>query len=331
MRKLLTWICLLTMLTATALAGGLVITDGPAVQPTAVSPAPTQAETVEESAEAPDAGDEGTAVPETDEPQMPAPAETEAPETADVPGEPETPDESESVPAEPAAEEEKAPTYADTQAFGIRNGPRDAKRVAVTMDDCYERERVREAFELCKQYGVVMTFFPLGDQLKAKDASLWREIVDYGCEIGSHTMHHTKMTKMSRGGIATHLYRFQECLDEVLGYHYGVVSVRPPFGAYRTEDGRIYKTMESVFRKYGFDHIVLWDVSQTDAEKAKKDVKNGSILLYHARVKDVKCLRTLIPWLVEQGYELVTVRELLEYDEIEISPEIYNHKNDPKE
>ncbi len=325
MRKILVWVCLLTMLTATALAGGLVITDGNSATPSpalaAVTPEPALPETEEAPADDPEE--------ETVEMEETAEDEDTEPETVLI-EEPETPAETEpeETPSAEAPEEDRGPRYADSQGFGIRNGPRDAKRVAVTMDDCYERDKVREAFEICKQYGVVMTFFPLGDQLKAKDAELWREIVDYGCEIGSHTMHHTKMTKMSRGGIATHLYRFQECLDEVLGYHYGVVSVRPPFGAYRTSDGRIYKTMESVFRKYGYDHIVLWDVSQTDAEKAKKDVRNGSILLYHARAKDVKCLKTLIPWLVEQGYELVTVRELLEFDEIEISPEIYNHKND---
>ena len=312
MRKLMAWICALMLLAGTAAAGGLVITDGTAPSPT---PAPTATPATEPETAAPEATEE------------PAPEETETiPEAAEV-----TPTEAPATPApEPEKEKEKTPSYADSQGFGIRNGPREAKRVAVTMDDCYDRERVREAFELCKQYGVVMTFFPLGDQLKAKDAELWREIADSGCEIGSHTMHHTKMTHMSRAGIATHLYRFQECLDEVLGYHYGVVSVRPPFGSYRTDDGKIYKTMESVFKSYGYEHIVLWDVSQTEAEKAKKDVKNGSILLYHARARDVKCLKTLIPWLVEQGYELVTVRELLEFDEIETGPEIYNHKHDQK-
>ena len=74
--------------------------------------------------------------------------------------------------------------------------------------------------------------------------------------------------------------------------------------------------------------MVLWDVSQTDFEQAKKDVQNGSILLYHARKKDMACLRKLIPWLIGEGYELVTVRELLELPEIQTGPEIYNHLND---
>ena len=216
--------------------------------------------------------------------------------------------------------------YCDSQEFGIRNGSRDLKRVAVTVDDCYEIDKVQAVFDLCREYSIRVTFFPLGDQLKTKDSELWRAIAASDCEIGSHTMHHTKMTDMSRSGMNIHLYRFQEVLDETLGYHYGVVSMRPPFGDIRNEDGNLNRTVVSNCKNFGYEHVVLWDVSQTDFAKAKKAVKNGSILLYHARAKDVKCLEELIPWLVEEGYELVTVRELLEFDYIETSVELYVHQ-----
>ena len=216
--------------------------------------------------------------------------------------------------------------YCDTVKFGIRNGPRDQKRVAVTVDDCYEQDKVQAIFDLCNEYNVRITFFPLGDQLFPKDREMWRAIAASDCEIGSHTMHHTKMTAMSQGGINIHLYRFQEVLDETLGYHYGVVSMRPPFGAIRDSEGKVTNEVLRACRGFDYQHAVLWDVSQTDFEKAKKAVKNGSILLYHARSKDLKCLQQLIPWLLEEGYELVTVRELLEFDYIETSAEPYVHK-----
>ena len=60
----------------------------------------------------------------------------------------------------------------------------------------------------------------------------------------------------------------------------------------------------------GYLHAVRWDVSQTDPEKAVKDVQNGSILLYHANTKDVRCLEKLIPALLTD-YTCVTVSELL--------------------
>ena len=266
---------------------------------------------------------------ETAEPDGAAEPEVLA-EPADTDAEPADADEETSAPA-PAvtaspAREETGERWADSQPFGIRHGPRDQKKVAVTMDDCYDRSCIREIFDFCQELGVPMTFFPLGDQLKKKDAELWKAIAASNCEIGSHTNHHTNWQHMSYNGICIHLYRTQECLDEVLGYHYGMVSLRPPFGRYTNEKGTALGTAVKACNRYGYEHVVLWDVSQTNAELAKQDVQNGSILLYHARAKDVKCLKTLIPWLIEEGYELVTVNELLQLGEIEIGPEPYVHQ-----
>lgn len=40
-------------------------------------------------------------------------------------------------------------------------------------------------------------------------------------------------------------------------------------------------------------------------------MQNGSILLYHANPKDIRCLKRLIPALREAGYTCVTVSDLL--------------------
>ena len=47
--------------------------------------------------------------------------------------------------------------------------------------------------------------------------------------------------------------------------------------------GNINKAAADAIESVGYLHIVQWDVSQTDAKKAIKDVDNGSILLFHAR------------------------------------------------
>ena len=45
----------------------------------------------------------------------------------------------------------------------------------------------------------------------------------------------------------------------------------------------------------------------------KKETKNGAIILCHDHHKPtLDALDEMIPWLLEQGYELVTVTELLE-------------------
>jgi peptidoglycan/xylan/chitin deacetylase (PgdA/CDA1 family) len=45
----------------------------------------------------------------------------------------------------------------------------------------------------------------------------------------------------------------------------------------------------------------------------KKNVKDGSIILFHDRLRaSLEAIDVLIPWLQEQGYEIVTVTKLLE-------------------
>lgn len=217
---------------------------------------------------------------------------------------------------------------ADGLPFAIRNGSRDLPRVAVTVDDCFDMEKTREIFELVQELGVAITFFPLGCQLKEEDGDLWRAIAESPCEIGSHTFGHFRLGEKEPRNIISTLGRTQQALDAVLGYHYQIRTVRPPYGNYKDENDSASKVRRAV-QTYGVTHLINWDVSQTDPDIALTKVKNGSILLYHARKADLNCLKQLIPALQAKGYELVTVCDLLGFDPPYISdePYVFNSKD----
>ena len=200
--------------------------------------------------------------------------------------------------------------------FILRNGDRETPQIAITVDDCYDMEQIQAAVALCEAYDVRMTFFVIGKALKYADTEGWQAVLDAGCEIGNHSWSHTNLTRLNAHEIKFQMLRTQQKLDEVLGYHYPMQILRPPQGKCNTD-------VAKVIAEVGYLHAVRWDVSQTDPAKALKDVQNGSILLYHARAKDVRCLAELIPALLEQGYECVTVSELLGLEPVGISDEIY--------
>lgn len=203
-----------------------------------------------------------------------------------------------------------AARLACAQCVSVRNGSREERRVALTVDDCYSAVHVREILELCDQYGIKVTFFVLGNALKTEDAALWRSAVEAGHEIGSHAYEHRTLTKLSATEVASQLERTQQRVDELLEEHYPLRILRPPYGS--TNYG-----LEITVEKAGYLAIVRWDVSQTNADEAFKRVQNGSILLYHANRKDVDCLEALIPMLLKEGYECVTVSQLLGLDDTE--------------
>ena len=85
--------------------------------------------------------------------------------------------------------------------------------------------------------------------------------------------------------------------------------MRYPFGAGR------YKGTKSAFAKAineaGYEHVALWDVDSTDAKEILKATQNGSIILLHGRKRDLRALKVILPKFAEQGYEMVTISELL--------------------
>ena len=201
------------------------------------------------------------------------------------------------------------------KGYTVFHGSREKMRVAVTVDDCYDAAHVQEILDLCGAYDVPVTFFVIGSALKNRDGEMWRAAIDLGCEIGNHTWSHARLPDLNSRDIKRQLRRTQERLNEVLGIDYPMTLMRPPYGRLSSRSGQISeKWVVEAIEKAGYVHAVRWDVSQTDPDRAIRQVQCGSILLYHANAKDVRCLRTLIPALQEAGYTLCTVSELLGLD-----------------
>ena len=206
-------------------------------------------------------------------------------------------------------------------SFTVRNGSREDKRICITVDDCYHIENVQGVLDVCKENGVPVTFFVIGKVLRREDRETWQAVLDAGCEIGNHTWSHLMLPGRPHSTIVKQLTNTQSRLDEVLGYHYPMQVMRPPYGSLAVTPGRLSDNdVVDAVRAAGYQHAIKWDVSQTDPALAIEDVQNGSILLYHTNHKDIECLKVLIPQLLEQGYQPVTVSELLGLPPVETSP-----------
>ena len=215
-------------------------------------------------------------------------------------------------------------------SFTLKHGSRESKKVAITVDDCYKTatEWIEADVELCKQYGIHMTFFPLYKTgcLLPEYRELWQSVLDAGCEIGCHGYQHLHLGSFDYWTLVKRLGMWQEKLDETLGYHYETRWIRGPGGS--IENGRKLNKDQviSALKRYGYQHIVHWDVSETiNMEKALKKIQNGSIMLFHSKKKDTRFLEKLIPELQERGFEMVTLSELFDMEPVETSEELYKY------
>ena len=206
--------------------------------------------------------------------------------------------------------------FAYPEGFRVFHGDREQKRIAITVDDIYDANVLRMMHELCLEYDVPFTWFCLGVNFRDEDKEIWESIIAHGSEIGSHSWYHHSFTTLNKYVSRNYILMTQERIDELLGYHYPLRLLRPPYGNYNN-------ALLNLFYEYGVEKTVLWDVSNTDPKGAFQDTQNGSILLFHTNYTDYYCLQELIPMLLEEGYELVTVSELLGMDPIEITEEKY--------
>lgn len=187
------------------------------------------------------------------------------------------------------------------------------KMVALTFDDGPNLTLTIPVLEKLEQYHVKATFFLLASAINDTSGPMLQMMIDGGHEIGVHGLTHERMTNFSA---SKNTKRLNSAAAEISGWiegGYQPVVMRPPGG---NRDGKV-----TLGAKNAGMAVILWDVDTLDwktqnVEKimdvVKKRTKNGSIILCHDHHKPtLDSLDVMIPWLLEQGYELVTVSELL--------------------
>ncbi len=188
------------------------------------------------------------------------------------------------------------------------------KMVALTFDDGPNEKYTMKFLDVLEKYGVPGTFFVVGTRLKQNGAEeALRRMLALGCEIGVHGLTHDKMTSFSQ---SKNEQRFEEMKRRIADMTDGYVPhlMRPPYGTQSKSVLRAAKAAELACIRWSVD-TRDWSNHNTSTilKIVKKNVKNGSIILFHDRIDaSLKAIDELIPWLTEQGYDIVTVTELLE-------------------
>lgn len=186
-------------------------------------------------------------------------------------------------------------------------GRETARMVALTFDDGPDPVYTDEILDVLERCGARATFFEVGEKLRDVPGALEREEA-LGCEVGSHSYSHQKFSKIGGGEALADMEASDAAFTEVLGRVPELL--RPPYGAWNAAlDGTGYAA-------------VTWSVDPADwqCRDAGEIVSflqglelDGQVVLLHSLYEStVEAVEVLVPWLQEQGYELVTVSELME-------------------
>ena len=186
----------------------------------------------------------------------------------------------------------------------------DKPMIALTYDDGPVIGSSEKIVEVLKKYGVHATFFLVGDNITEETGKIIQEEFEAGCEIGNHTQSHQNLKKLD---VDSAMLQLKNCDDEIYKYiNQKATLVRPPYGAY---DDAIRETDKRVFVYWSLETSDWkWDSADKIYEVVMENISDGDIVLMHdIHEETAKATEKLIPDLIDMGYQLVTVSELMYY------------------
>lgn len=181
------------------------------------------------------------------------------------------------------------------------------KYIAITFDDGPSGSVTKNLLTGLEARGVHATFFICGYRINSYP-SYPQMILDYGHEIGLHTVNHANLTKLNQDGIRKEL----EGMLNQLPAGYQVRLMRPPGGAYNS-------SVKAVCLDMGLS-IVMWSVDPQDwatndvdliVSRIVNGASHGGIILMHdLKSSSVTAALKAIDKLQDLGYEVVSVSKL---------------------
>lgn len=191
------------------------------------------------------------------------------------------------------------------------------KEVALTFDiNWAEEDHLDEILQILKKYDAKGTFFIMGGWVNYTDDNKekLKNIYNDGHEIGNHSYIHPNFVNISEQRMNDELKKTEDIIYQTIGYNTKLF--RFPSGSYNE------KALNYVMSK-GYK-CIQWDVDSVDWKQAgadveynrvMKNVKEGSILLFHNNAKYTpENLDRIINKLTGEGYKFLTVSELI-YDD----------------
>lgn len=190
------------------------------------------------------------------------------------------------------------------------------KLVALTFDDGPAETYTEKYLEILDKYGIHATFFNLGQNIE-EYPELAKEICDRGSEVMSHTYQHQQLSQLDASALQKEFSSTFSTIESTTGVK--TTGFRPPYGDFTEKAWLNSGGLASVSVLWNQDSLD-WKRPGVDAivENSTKNVTSGSIILMHDgggnRDQDVEALPKIIEKLQAEGYEFVTVTELMKSD-----------------
>lgn len=191
----------------------------------------------------------------------------------------------------------------------------DKKTIALTFDDGPHPEYTPQVLAVLDRYNIKASFFWLGACVN-RSPDIAKAVSDRGHWIGLHGYDHRSFIHLSAPDLKASLEKTQAAIYNACDITpANIRDVRPPNGLFTP------KTLK-LFQQWQY-RPVMWTVVPEDwvrpgvnlvVQRVMQQVNNGALIVLHDGVcggQDVALtIQTLIPMLLQQGYQFVTIDTL---------------------
>lgn len=190
---------------------------------------------------------------------------------------------------------------------------KDSKVCSLTFDAAWGNEDTQQLIDILGKYNVKATFFVVGEWVDKFPESV-KALHDAGHEIMNHSDDHAYFTKLSAEQIKAQLDSCNSKIEAITGVKPDLF--RPPYGDYND-------SVVSTVRNCGM-YTIQWNIDSLDwkdpapadiTSRVLKRIEPGSIILFHNAAKNTPAaLPSVIEGLIQQGYTIVPVSQLIYRD-----------------
>ena len=199
------------------------------------------------------------------------------------------------------------------------HGPTGKKVIAITFDDGPNPPHTNRLLEILSSHNVKATFFTVGKNLE-KFPEFGKMIVESGHTIANHSYSHEFSQYFKQLSFEKEITKTQKIIKDLTGKTPALF--RPPW-LFRMPP--LFKTLKRnglipISGIFG-SQMEIWQISgEKIAQDALRVSAPGVILMFHDgfdakggnRAETVNAIDILIPELKKQGYEFVTIDQLLD-------------------
>lgn len=202
------------------------------------------------------------------------------------------------------------------------------KVVSLTFDvNWVEKDNIDVILSILKKYNIKGTFFIMGRWVDYSEENVnkLKAIKEGGHEIGNHSYKHPSFTKIGADKMKEEIDKTNAIIEKYTGD-------KPKL--FRFPSGDYNKDAFLKVRNFGY-MAIQWDVDSVDWKEASpemeynrvmKNVKPGSILLFHNAKYTPQNLDRIIKELKDKGYEFKPVGEMIFFEDYIVDSQGIQHK-----